>query len=271
MPVKALPPPVFSWTGLYIGGNGGWVWGTTDPHFTIDDSTGRYFTFGGGQTANIAAVESAGTAFRNHGYTAGGQIGYNYQADRLVFGIEADIESFRPKGSSNVLGALAPGGGGTAFTLNDGSSASWLSTLRGRVGWTPTAGPWFVYMTAGLAVAHMSFTSSYADTTTSPPLTSAGLVSNFSGSKTLVGAALGAGTEWAFLPGWSLGAEFLFVSFDGFRDSADSTVALPTAGATTGSCPPHVGGSQFCSLFKYAYTMDESILRVKLNYRFANH
>jgi hypothetical protein len=116
----------------------------------------------------------------------------------------------------------------------------------------------------------MSFSSSYADGTTAPPQISSGLVSNFSGSKNLLGAALGAGTEWAFLPGWSLGAEFLFVSFDGFRGTSESAVGLPTAGATTGSCPPHVTGSQFCSVFKYAYSMDESIIRARLNYRFAN-
>jgi outer membrane immunogenic protein len=275
MPVKALPPPVFSWTGLYIGANGGGVWGTTYPHLTVDDTTGLYYTFGGGQAANVSAVDAAGSlTFRNHGYTVGGQIGYNYQADRAVFGVEADFEAFRPKGSSSFAGVLPPGGGagsgGSAFTINNSSSASWLSTLRGRFGWTPTAGPWLMYVTAGVAVARMSFASSYADATTSPPLTSGGLVSNFAGSKTLVGAAFGAGTEWAFLPGWSLGAEFLFVSFDGFRGSSDSTVALPTAGSTTGSCPPHLSGSQFCSVFKYAYAMDESIVRAKLNYRFAN-
>jgi outer membrane immunogenic protein len=65
MPVKARPPaapPVPTWTGLYIGVNGGGVWGTTYPNFTIDDSQGNYFTFGAGQTANVVAVQGAGTS-----------------------------------------------------------------------------------------------------------------------------------------------------------------------------------------------------------------
>jgi outer membrane immunogenic protein len=279
MPVKALkaPPPIFSWTGLYIGANGGGVWGTTYPHFTIDDSRGNYYTFGAGQTANVFAVQTAGTpSFTNHGWTFGGQIGYNHQLDRMVLGVEWDFESFNPKGTSTFVGTLpalasgaCTGGACSPFVINNSSSANWLSTLRGRLGWTPTGGPWLMYVTGGVAVARMSFASTYADGTTAPPQVSSGLVSNFSGSKTLVGAALGVGAEWAFLPGWSLGAEFLYVSFDGFRANSDATIAMPTAGLipAAGTCPPSGGG--FCSVFKYGYSMDESIIRARLNYRIA--
>ena len=278
MPVKARPPaapPVPTWTGLYIGVNGGGVWGTTYPNFTIDDSQGNYFTFGAGQTANVVAVQGAGnSSFNNSGYIVGGHIGYNNQIDYAVFGVEADFDAFRPKGSSSFVGALpatatglCTGGACTAFTFNNSSSANWLATLRGRFGVAVYNG--LLYGTAGLAVTHMSFSSAFFNATTSPPQVSGGLTENFSDSRVLFGAALGGGAEWAFVPGWSLGVEYLFVGFNGFRPDAQTTIAVPTNGALGGTCPPSSGG-HFCSVFHYGYAMNESIVRARLTYRIGN-
>jgi len=144
------------------------VWGTTYPNFTIDDSQGNYFTFGAGQTANVVAVQGAGnSSFNNSGYIVGGHIGYNNQIDYAVFGVEADFDAFRPKGSSSFVGALpatatglCTGGACTAFTFNNSSSANWLATLRGRFGVAVYNG--LLYGTAGLAVTHMSFSSAFS-------------------------------------------------------------------------------------------------------------
>jgi outer membrane immunogenic protein len=277
LPVKAQrapAPAILDWTGFYIGANGGGVWGTTFPHFVIDDSTGRYFTFGAGQTANVVAVQGAEDhSFHNSGWTAGGQFGYNNQINHLVLGWEVDFEAFQPKGSRAFVstlpalpGGVCTGGACTAFGFSDSSSANWLSTVRGRIGWAWDN--WLMYATGGMAITHMSFNSAGFNATTSPPQFSGGLVSNFSASKDLFGVALGGGIEWAFVPGWSLGVEYLFVSFDGFRQDSQSVIALPTNGVTAGACPPQAGGGQFCSVFKYGFTMDEAVVRARLNYRF---
>src|SRR3954452_7281131 len=73
MPVKAPIMPVvvpFSWTGFYLGGNSGGAWG----HRDLTDVT-------------------RALAFTNSGngrFIGGGQVGFNYQVNNFVFGVEGD-------------------------------------------------------------------------------------------------------------------------------------------------------------------------------------
>jgi len=60
-PVYMPPPPAFSWSGLYIGGQVGYQWGTLTPNLV---------TPGG-----PAALPSS----NNSGVVGGAHIGYNYQ------------------------------------------------------------------------------------------------------------------------------------------------------------------------------------------------
>ena len=65
-----VPVPVFTWTGIYVGINGGYAFGTsnwTDPGFI-------------GSTGN----------FSTDGFLVGGTIGGNYQWGQFVLGIEGD-------------------------------------------------------------------------------------------------------------------------------------------------------------------------------------
>src|SRR5208282_4988529 len=60
-----VPAPAFSWSGIYVGINGGYAFGTGD------------FSSG----ASVSGV---------NGFLAGGTIGANYQWGRFVLGIEGD-------------------------------------------------------------------------------------------------------------------------------------------------------------------------------------
>jgi outer membrane immunogenic protein len=67
MPTKAPPPPpppIFSWTGFYIGANGGGGWG--------HESYGLTQVTPFGLTAGTCSGNSSGGLF-------GGQIGFNYE------------------------------------------------------------------------------------------------------------------------------------------------------------------------------------------------
>ena len=99
------PPPVFTWSGIYIGGNGGYSFGTTTP--------------------SLGALSGAG--FSTNGIVAGGTIGGNYQAGVFVFGAEGDFDWDNIKGNpSACVGCQV--------------SSTWLATARGRVGVMPTGG-----------------------------------------------------------------------------------------------------------------------------------
>ena len=67
-PVYAQP---FSWTGLYVGGQVGYVWGDANHSFS-----------------NGAPSDNS----EPDGWVGGGHVGYNIQSGRIVFGIEADLE-----------------------------------------------------------------------------------------------------------------------------------------------------------------------------------
>jgi outer membrane immunogenic protein len=84
-PMVAAPMAApFSWTGFYIGINGGWGW---------NDTSGNTFcTTPGGIVQGIGCPIFPNGNLRPEGGFGGGQIGYNFQSGPVVWGIEADIQ-----------------------------------------------------------------------------------------------------------------------------------------------------------------------------------
>jgi outer membrane immunogenic protein len=106
----APPPPVayvqpFSWTGLYVGAQVGYGWGTTDTKF--------------GPLAGFNQTSS----YDINGWVGGGHAGYNWQVQNLVFGIETDIEASSIGGSGR--GSLG---------LPHNTDINWIGSTRGRLG-----------------------------------------------------------------------------------------------------------------------------------------
>src|SRR6478672_2231213 len=72
---KAPPPmiaPIYDWTGFYIGANGGWGQSRNCVDFV-----------------GVAGVVVAEGCRERSGGLVGGQIGYRWQANQWVFGLEA--------------------------------------------------------------------------------------------------------------------------------------------------------------------------------------
>jgi outer membrane immunogenic protein len=128
-PAPYLPPPAFSWTGFYIGVNGGW--GFTD---TNNNSFGN----------NI------------NGGLVGGTVGYNYQMGQFVIGYEGDVDWSDIRGSNFTFGL--PGGVG-----NDKLTSEFMVTERARLGyaWDRT----LFFVTGGYAGIDMkaSFNDSFGN------------------------------------------------------------------------------------------------------------
>jgi outer membrane autotransporter protein len=135
IPVKAprLQPPVpFVWTGLYVGAFGG-----------ADVGSAGF---------NVPGAASAG--LHTGGILAGGTLGYNYQLNRVVIGVEGDGAWTNLTGSSAcapltnggefLQGMLIPGpilvsNVSPFFQTTCHNDVSWLATVAGRVGylWNP--------------------------------------------------------------------------------------------------------------------------------------
>ncbi len=109
----------FSWTGFYVGINGGYGWGKSN------------WTAGAITTGD----------FNVKGPLVGGTLGYNLQTGAWVFGLEADADADASwiKGSTTVN----CGGGGCE------TSNRWLATGRGRIGYAWDR--FLPYITGGVA------------------------------------------------------------------------------------------------------------------------
>lgn len=91
MAVKAppmAPAPATDWSGFYIGVHGGWGWNGTNDWDVNGQMVGTNNLTGG---SNWDAL---------HGGLVGGQIGYNWQAGRVVFGLQGDGSWADIKGSA---------------------------------------------------------------------------------------------------------------------------------------------------------------------------
>ena len=130
VPVKApLPMPViFSWTGCYIGAEGGGNWG------------------GSSQIARsgVNANQPITGNFDLSGGIAGATVGCNVQVSNFVLGIENDYSWTDKRGSAPDQ---------PPFTTGAISSTreKWIDTLRGRFGYAIDR--FMVYGTAGVAFA----------------------------------------------------------------------------------------------------------------------
>jgi outer membrane immunogenic protein len=173
IPVKAPPPPpppIYSWTGFYIGGNGGWA----QSRDCLD------FLGVGGLIIEEGCRERSGGV-------AGGQIGYRWQANQFVVGVEAqgdwaDISHSR-------ISVVNP-----AFSTRTKTDAIGLFT--GQLGWAWNQA--LVYVKGGAAVTDNRF--SIFDTVTGFEFDSA--------NATRWGGTVGIGFEYGFSPGWSVGVEY---------------------------------------------------------------
>jgi outer membrane immunogenic protein len=214
---KAPPPapvvaPPFSWTGFYIGGHIGSGWGTKEwddarPNATACGKTNPpgqiCITPGGGGAAGEGPVFNSSHTV--NGFLGGGQIGFNYQIDWAVLGVE-------------VQGSFADitGHGTCGFEglLNCSSKVDGLATFAGRFGFAVDRA--LIYVKGGGAWAHDKF-----EITNSGLLFLAGTcdseglnctpVPGRSFSANRWGWMWGTGVEYAFLPNWSAKLEYDFL------------------------------------------------------------
>lgn len=120
--------PLFSWTGFYVGINGGYAWADADW-------TG---------TSGTASTKPKGGLL-------GGTIGYNYQTGNWVWGLEGDFDAAWIKDTSVGTGICAAGAGCE-------TKSNWFGTARGRIGYAWDR--WMPYITGGAAFANAKLTTS---------------------------------------------------------------------------------------------------------------
>jgi outer membrane immunogenic protein len=193
MPYAKAPSlaPVYSWTGFYLGANGGGGIASSDhndPDCNVCASTKFQVGFG----------------------TVGVGAGYNYQFGHSVVGIEGDYNwASVDKTKLYALGENFRSAT-TQFRMHE------FATVRARGGLALDRT--FIYVTAGAAFAHVENTTLIGGATIP-----ANIVEIASEGKWKLGLAAGAGVEFAVTQNWTVKGEYLFMKFE---DSEASVVDL---------------------------------------------
>jgi outer membrane immunogenic protein len=167
----AIVQAAYDWSGFYIGINGGW--GTSHVNWNADPFPG----FAGGDEGSHDAS----------GGTIGGQIGYRWQMSSWVFGLEAQGNWADFKGSNLSQQFLN--------TTNETKIDS-FGLFTGQIGYAWDRA--LFYVKGGAAVTDNKYTS----------ITTGVGGGVDTANETRWGATVGAGFEYAFAPGWSVGLEY---------------------------------------------------------------
>ena len=244
-PPAPPPQPVFSWTGFYVGVNAGGGW--RDPaDFTtvltpcnIAGNCTSSVVFGNPANQALGSALGTGSGSKGSGFVGGGQIGYNWQFNNIVLGIEGDVEYFKRSSSLTGSGIVSTG---DVLTVSNEIKSNWLATVRPRLGYA-----WdrlLVYATGGVAFTKREYTQTMVTSLVSASGTQ-------TVSETKAGWTVGGGVEYAIWNNWSIRAEYLYLQFAGLsgtgaiRSGTNSNVFTGSTG-----------------------NVRDNIVRAGLNYRF---
>jgi outer membrane immunogenic protein len=87
------PPPIFTWTGVYVGGQVGYQWGTSATQaFALVPVL-----------LTPGALGAVQPSYKPDGIVGGAHLGYNYQVSQFVVGVEADFNAGDYHGSGPSL------------------------------------------------------------------------------------------------------------------------------------------------------------------------
>lgn len=184
-PAAALTPTAGAslWSGLYLGAHAGYGFGSA----------------GGAWTGTTATV--LGDAIPDvdlDGALGGIQIGYLWQRDSWVYGLEADA-SLTGLDGGGVLKVFTPG---PSVTITGSPEPKWLTTVRGRIGYAVDR--WQVYGAGGVAVMRADYTIG---------LSNGAMTQASSAHGTHVGWTLGAGVEYALTDSIRIGLDYRYLDF----------------------------------------------------------
>jgi len=248
------PPPVYSWTGWYVGGNVGYGWGSASNDFAFFQTTANTtesYSFNGSEHDRLDGV------------IGGAQAGYYLQSGIYLYGIEADIQGSAEKHTDTFSGSLIPNSvsnGANPFTSTETNKIDWFGTARGRVG--ITTDHWLFYATGGLAYGRVGSSGILQPLNSNPAITNSPFL--WDDSATKVGWVIGAGIEKAFFGDWSWKVEYLYMDLG--KTSSTASGGAHNCYSAPGPEPCHIIPDPVTGSVTSHFA--DNIVRVGLNYQF---
>jgi outer membrane immunogenic protein len=259
--------PVIDWNGIYFGGHGGYSSaraGFKNAYKPIVSNALRYTVAEAEFNASTMLSSRGGST---DGASYGAFLGFNYQFDETVVGVEADYTRFdRTASTSDRLALFRTDSLGYMHTVAlDGTATARIEdygTIRARGGYA--MGNFLPYVTGGLAIGRVhsdqavaisdygydvsAYRSNQALTTgkvvavknfgyttfdeTKPEagIPATRVIRN-SATKTMGGFALGAGLEFAVTQNILLRGEYQYVMLNDFQKSSGNGISINTVRA----------------------------------------
>jgi outer membrane immunogenic protein len=218
-PTPPPPVPIFTWTGIYAGGQIGYAWGRDDTDITTLNPAAPFFT--------------ADT--RPEGVIGGAHLGYNLQVAQWVIGLEGTVD-----GTS--LDKTVTLGGVPVFTVQGREDVQ--GSILGRLGFAFDRV--LIYATGGAAFSNVK-----DDYRLGAPFFLADSI-----TKTRTGWTVGGGFDYAITNNWSIGAQYRYSDFGHFNDFVLAESA-PFAAVPFTSAPiarHHLTENQIQAVFSYKFT-----------------
>jgi outer membrane immunogenic protein len=271
-PPPPPPPPLWSWTGFYIGAHVGAGWArnefTTKNEFCLGDEFDGFNCENRDRGSHNAI-----------GGLGGVQVGFNWQAGWVLFGIEgqyswADLKGDHADSTHLAFGELD----GTSFILINAQSRfstkiKGIGTIAARLG--IVSGPQdrtLFYVKGGAAYVKADFKERINGSFLGAfdlddeeggfgPIIPLNVNADFSGSRSKWGWMFGAGVEWGLWDNWSAKIEYNYLDF-GNKD-VKSTGTVCVSGNDEGFVSE-------CFSADRNHSIDQTIQVIKfgLNYRF---
>ena len=190
-----LPPAIYDWTGIYVGGHiGGGI--------LVDSVSQNGVSTGGFNLAGTGDLRPAGVI-------GGAQVGANYEFAPWVVGLEGSWTDSAINGNT-LIGCTSPCAIGTTVITQIAqerftSQAQWFAAVTGRFGYA--ANDWLFYGKAGGAWMSVRYTEDLL--TTGGPVTA--LTQVLTDNRT--GFTVGAGIEIGLVENISAKIEYDFYDF----------------------------------------------------------
>jgi outer membrane immunogenic protein len=196
-PVPECP----NWTGFYIGGLGGYKFAASDIRLDL----GGEWNSTSSDRADRDVLEARGSEdLDTSGAELGGLIGYNYQWNKWVLGLEASGGYLWLRDSDETeIFVIAETE--HRYSLRTSLKTHYLVTVGPRIGYAFCR--WLPYVTGGLAVGDIGFDQIILQHGSSGTFFDEG----GSTSDTKAGWMVGAGLQYAITDHWSARAQYQYV------------------------------------------------------------
>jgi outer membrane immunogenic protein len=234
--VAPAPPLCPTWSGFYGGISGGYKFASASQHLELEDAWDT------NSPRERDALQPVGSGnLDTSGGELGGVIGYNFQWNNWVLGLEAAGGGLWLRDSNDIDFAVQ--GTEPTYLVRNGFHTNYLFTFAPRIGYAFCH--WMPYVTGGLAIGNVFYEQEIINQSLFPHFFEGGSVDD-----TRAGWMVGGGLEYALTEHWHLRAQYQYIDLG----TASFDSSSPLAGLTyTGQheLELHEHNASFAIIFKF--------------------